>query len=94
MAEAVGAAGTAQRYGAHRGSNGTAISRRRMMAAAPPVTIFDPANGKQPFPGNVIPKSRFNPDGAKILNWYPAPNALGRPLLQLSDLQFQYLPAA
>ena len=42
-----------------------------------PVTIFDPANGKQPFPGNVIPKSRFNADGAKILNWYPMPNAVG-----------------
>ena len=42
-----------------------------------PVIIFDPANGKQPFPGNVIPKSRFNADGAKILNWYPLPNAAG-----------------
>lgn len=40
-----------------------------------PVTILDPANGKTPFPGNVIPKNRFNPDGEKILNWYPMPNA-------------------
>lgn len=42
-----------------------------------PVTILDPANGKLPFPGNVIPKNRLNPDGVKILNWYPQPNALG-----------------
>src|SRR5262249_3319596 len=42
-----------------------------------PVTIFDPANGKAPFPGNVIPKNRLNPDGRKVLNWYPLPNALG-----------------
>lgn len=42
-----------------------------------PVIIFDPQNGKQPFPGNIIPKNRWNADGAKILNWYPQPNALG-----------------
>jgi hypothetical protein len=41
------------------------------------VTIFDPANGKAPFPGNIIPKNRLNPDGVKILNFYPQPNALG-----------------
>ena len=53
-----------------------------------PVTIFDPANGKQPFPGNIIPKSRFNADGVKILNWYPAAERRRRrPLVQLPDLQ-------
>jgi Carboxypeptidase regulatory-like domain/TonB-dependent Receptor Plug Domain len=46
-------------------------------AGGAPVTILDPANGKVPFPGNIVPKSRFNPDGYKILNWYPQPNALG-----------------
>jgi hypothetical protein len=44
---------------------------------SPNITIFDPANGKAPFPGNIIPKTRFNPDGLKILNWYPTPNAIG-----------------
>ncbi len=44
---------------------------------APNITIFDPANGKAPFPGNIIPKNRINPDGAKILNFYPQPNAPG-----------------
>lgn len=43
-----------------------------------PLTIVDPANGKKPFPGNIIPKDRLNPDGVKILNWYPLPNALGK----------------
>ncbi len=38
------------------------------------VTITDPSN-KAPFPGNIIPANRFNADGAKILNWYPKPNA-------------------
>ncbi len=42
-----------------------------------PLKIFDPANGKAQFPGNVIPLSRLNPDGIKILNFYPMPNALG-----------------
>jgi hypothetical protein len=45
---------------------------------SPNITILDPANGKTPFPGNVIPKNRFNPDGVKILNWYPQPNAAGK----------------
>jgi hypothetical protein len=39
--------------------------------------ILDPANGKQQFPNNQIPLSRLNPDGVKILNFYPMPNALG-----------------
>ncbi len=43
-----------------------------------PVTILDPANNKQPFPGNKIPSSRLNADGVKILNFYPKPNALGK----------------
>ncbi|MBI4906170.1 MAG: TonB-dependent receptor [Acidobacteria bacterium] len=39
------------------------------------VPIQDPLNGKAPFPGGIIPANRFNADGAKILNWYPKPNA-------------------
>jgi hypothetical protein len=45
---------------------------------SPNVTINDPLNGKSPFPGNKIPTSRINQDGYKILNWYPAANALGK----------------
>jgi outer membrane receptor protein involved in Fe transport len=43
----------------------------------PNITILDPANGKTPFPGNKIPMNRINADGAKILNFYPQPNAVG-----------------
>jgi hypothetical protein len=43
-----------------------------------PLIIKDPANGGAQFSGNVIPKSRLNPDGVKILNFYPMPNALGK----------------
>lgn len=32
---------------------------------------------RNPFPGNVIPPSRINPVGAKILAMYPAPNTDG-----------------
>jgi len=44
--------------------------------------IFDPktqrtVNGvliRDPFPGNIIPKDRFDPAAAKLLSLYPAPN--------------------
>jgi hypothetical protein len=47
--------------------------------------IFDPsttrlANGQQvrdPFPGNIIPVTRFDPAGAKVASLYPAPNRPG-----------------
>ena len=42
------------------------------------VTIKDPTTG-QPFPANQIPASRFHPDGAKILSFFPLPNVQGRP---------------
>jgi len=41
-----------------------------------PVVIKDPLNGGAPFPNNYIPSARWNSDGAKILNWYPLPNAV------------------
>ncbi len=41
------------------------------------VPIWDPANNKTPFPGNIIPANRINSDGQKILNFYPQPNAVG-----------------
>jgi hypothetical protein len=42
-------------------------------------TVTDPTAGGSPFPGNVIPASRINSDGAKILNFYPLPNIAGNP---------------
>lgn len=41
------------------------------------VTVVDPANGKQPFPGNVIPASRFNQYGLQLLGVFPLPNRAG-----------------
>jgi len=37
------------------------------------VVIKDPTTG-QPFPNNLIPQNRIDPNGAKILNFYPLPN--------------------
>src|SRR5262249_49694041 len=51
-----------------------------------PITIFDPAtttsNGsggfvRTAFPGNIIPLTRFDPVAAKMLKYWPAPNASG-----------------
>ena len=56
-----------------------------------PVFIRDPlasgacgqlTGGPGCFPGNIIPANRISPDGQKILNWYPTPNA--------ADNQFNY----
>ena len=37
------------------------------------ISIRDPLT-KSPFPGNIIPASRFDPIGSAILNFYPLPN--------------------
>lgn len=48
-----------------------------------PTKIYDPdtynaATGlRQAFPGNIIPKSRFDPIGTQLLGWYPATNKPG-----------------
>lgn len=41
-----------------------------------PVTIRDPL-ANAPFANNRIPQNRWSADGAKILNFYPLPNAAG-----------------
>ncbi len=38
------------------------------------ITILDPANGRNPFPGNVIPQDRINANMQKYLNLVPVPN--------------------
>jgi hypothetical protein len=38
-----------------------------------PIIVTDPL-AKSPFPGNVIPTSRFDPVGQAILNYFPTPN--------------------
>ena len=44
--------------------------------------IYDPstinaAGTRQPFAGNIVPQSRFDPVSVKLLTYYPAPNNLG-----------------
>ena len=39
-------------------------------------TIYDPTN-KQPFAGNIIPSSRFDPISQKLLPYYAAANVAG-----------------
>ena len=40
------------------------------------VTVVDPVT-RQPFPGNVIPANRIDPNVQKLLNMMPLPNRLG-----------------
>lgn len=49
---------------------------RAVEGGGSPVRIIDPTN-RQPFPNMIIPQSRINADGQKILNFYPEPNRLG-----------------
>ncbi len=52
------------------------------------VIIRDPLTG-QPFLGNVIPASRFDPVGAKLLNYFPKPDSdvdSGSPNFSMTDL--------
>jgi hypothetical protein len=41
-------------------------------------TLRDPANGNQPFPGNVIPRSRWDRISTELLQYYPVAN-ISRP---------------
>lgn len=61
-----------------------------------PVTVYDPATtrpdpanpGKylrDPFPGNVIPSSRFDPVAVNVLKLFPAPTSDGRTPVRLDN---------
>ncbi len=41
------------------------------------ITVNDPTTGK-PFPGNVVPASRIDPNGLALMNVLPLPNAFDR----------------
>jgi hypothetical protein len=48
------------------------------------ILIYDPLTGstaatRQPFPGNAIPASRFDPVAAAALSYFPLPNRAGTP---------------
>ena len=40
---------------------------------------------RAPFPGNVIPPSRFNPVAVNVIKFYPVPNQPGLPFTQTSN---------
>jgi hypothetical protein len=40
------------------------------------IPIWDPANNRTPFPGNIIPVSRIDKNGQALLNIFPLPNAV------------------
>jgi hypothetical protein len=42
-----------------------------------PITIVNPIT-RQPYPGNIVPKSDWDSSGQAILNLYPLPNVTGR----------------
>lgn len=42
-------------------------------AQLPTIVIRDPLTAN-PFPGNMVPKDRINPDGQKLLSLFPLPN--------------------
>jgi hypothetical protein len=42
------------------------------------IVVRDPANNRQPFPGNVIPTNRLDPSGTALLRLFPLPNFTNR----------------
>lgn len=54
-------------------------------------TASGPDVQRNPFPGNRIPASQFDPIGAKILALYPAPTGAGDPITGLNNFSKNYL---
>jgi hypothetical protein len=52
------------------------------------ITVRDPYNGNSPFPGNIIPQNRVNPNGLALLKFFPEPNFLDR---NVSRGQYNYV---
>lgn len=72
----------------------TAAQRQGDFSALLPKTVIvDPANGNTPFPGNIIPISRFNSVSQKVADLYlPLPNRgtqwVGTQFKHVDDLQW------
>ena len=54
-----------------------------------PVKVLDPLNNKAPFPGNMIPKDRWNQYGLQLMSVFPLPNRLG--VDPAYNYQYQYV---
>ena len=35
-------------------------------------TVRDPLNNNQPFPGNIIPRQRFDPIAGQMIQYFPS----------------------
>jgi hypothetical protein len=55
------------------------------------IPILDPFNNHQPFPGNIVPKSRINPAGQALLNLFPLPN-FNNPAVSSNQYNYIYQP--
>lgn len=58
----------------------------------PFTTRPDPATGgflRDPFPGNTIPSSMFDPVASKLLQYFPNPNLLGDPITHANNFESQ-----
>lgn len=53
---------------------GSADFKGAVNGSGTPIQINDPLNNYQPFPNNCIPASRIDPQGQKMLAFFPAPN--------------------
>ncbi|MBI4473150.1 MAG: TonB-dependent receptor, partial [Acidobacteria bacterium] len=67
-----------------RGDFSSLLQANNLLSATP-VVIRDPFNNNVPFPGNIIPASRFDPSGAAIANLYPDSNRSERGFNYLSS---------
>jgi hypothetical protein len=67
--------GTRLRTGITRFSTVPTLAQRQGVFST---LIYDPATpDRQPFPGNNVPVSRFDPTGQEVLQRYPVPNVPG-----------------
>lgn len=55
------------------------------------IPVLDPFNNHQPFPGNIVPKSRINPAGQALLNIFPLPN-FNNPAVSSNQYNYIYQP--
>jgi hypothetical protein len=71
-------------FSATRAANGTQITMYDPVSIAPgsPSTAV-----RTPFPGNMIPSSRFNPVSVAVLQYIPSPNTAGNPITGLNNYQ-------
>ncbi|HLM98820.1 MAG TPA: carboxypeptidase-like regulatory domain-containing protein [Bryobacteraceae bacterium] len=69
----------------------TAAQRSGDFSQTPGVTILDPLNNHQPFPGNMIPASRINSAGQGLLNVFPLPN-FDNPAVSSGQYNYIYQP--